>query len=119
LIHTPSGEGARSGARIEDCMSTRTMLALTLRRRLLNSSHAMAWKELPTRCIHRTWHCATSMFFGYIKRRLAAPSFEEPDWLLQAIFYSTENATLEHVFQEWTDRLAQCCVVVGREVECM
>jgi hypothetical protein len=31
LIHSPSGEGARSGARIEDRMSARTILALTLR----------------------------------------------------------------------------------------
>jgi hypothetical protein len=42
LIHSLSGERAKSGARIEDCMSRRTMLALTLRRRLLNSSQAMA-----------------------------------------------------------------------------
>jgi hypothetical protein len=42
VIHSPSGEGARSGTRIEDGLSTRTMLALTLRRRLLNSLQAMA-----------------------------------------------------------------------------
>jgi hypothetical protein len=35
-------QGARSGARIEDCTFTLTMLALTLGRRLLNSSQAIA-----------------------------------------------------------------------------
>jgi hypothetical protein len=42
LIHSPGSEGVRSGDRIEDCMSRRTMLALTLRRRFLNSSQALA-----------------------------------------------------------------------------
>jgi hypothetical protein len=42
LTHSPSGEGARSGAWIEEGMSTRTMPGPTLRRRLLNSSQAMA-----------------------------------------------------------------------------
>jgi hypothetical protein len=38
----------------------------------------------------------------------------EPDQLLQAIdaiFQSIEKATLECVFQEWLDRLAQYCVL--------
>jgi hypothetical protein len=30
-----------------------------------------------------------------------------------AIFQSIEEAVLERVFQEWMDRLAQCCVAVG------
>jgi hypothetical protein len=58
--------------------------------------------------------------FWYIKGRLAGASFEEPDQLLQAIdviFQSLENATLEHVFQEWMDRLAQCCVAVNGLIE--
>jgi hypothetical protein len=58
--------------------------------------------------------------FGYIKARLVDASFEEPHQLLQvidAIFQSIENVTLECVFQEWMDRLAQCCVVVGSLVE--
>jgi hypothetical protein len=53
--------------------------------------------------------------FGYIKGRLAGASFEDPDQPLQvidAIFQSIENATLECVFQEWMGRLAQCCVAV-------
>jgi hypothetical protein len=43
-ILDPLTEWRRSqvGARIEDCMSTRTMLAVTLRRRLLKSLQAMA-----------------------------------------------------------------------------
>jgi hypothetical protein len=32
---------------------------------------------------------------------------------IDAIFQSIENATLERVFQEWMDRLAQCCVTIG------
>jgi hypothetical protein len=42
-ILDPLAERRRSqvGARIEDWMITRTMLALTLRRKLLNSSQAM------------------------------------------------------------------------------
>jgi hypothetical protein len=58
--------------------------------------------------------------FGYIKGRLAGISFEEPDQPLHAIdviFQSIEKATLERVFQEWMDRLAQCCVAVGGLVE--
>jgi hypothetical protein len=46
--------------------------------------------------------------FGCIKGRLASASFEEPDQLLKAIdalFQFIEKATLEHVFQEWMDRL--------------
>jgi hypothetical protein len=53
---------------------------------------------------------------GYIKGRLADASFEEPDQPLQvidAIFPSIEETTLEDVFQEWMDRLAQYCVAVG------
>jgi hypothetical protein len=60
--------------------------------------------------------------FGYIKSRLAGASFEKPDQLLQAIdaiFQSIERATLERVFQEWMDRLTQCCVAVGDLVESM
>jgi hypothetical protein len=60
------------------------------------------------------------LLFGYIKGRFAGASFEEPDQLLRAIdaiFQSIENATLEHVFQEWMDRLAQCCVAVGDFIE--
>jgi hypothetical protein len=41
LIHSASGKEARSGARTEDCIFTRTMLAFTLRRRSLNS-----WQEM-------------------------------------------------------------------------
>jgi hypothetical protein len=58
--------------------------------------------------------------FGYIKGRIAGASFEEPDQLLQAtdaIFQSIGKASLEHVFQEWMDRLAQCCMAVGGLVE--
>jgi hypothetical protein len=54
--------------------------------------------------------------FGHIKGRLTDASFEEFDQLLQeshAIFQSIEEATLERMFQEWMDRLAQCCVAVG------
>jgi transposase len=53
---------------------------------------------------------------AYIKSRLAGASFEEPDQLLQAIdaiFQSIKKTTLERVFQEWVDRLAQCGVAVG------
>jgi histone-lysine N-methyltransferase SETMAR len=60
--------------------------------------------------------------FEYLKGRLADASFEEPDQLLQeidAIFQSLEKATLERVFQEWMDRLAQCRVVLGSLVEDM
>jgi hypothetical protein len=49
--------------------------------------------------------------YGYIKGRLAGASFEEPDQLLQASDV-IETAPLEPVFQEWMDRLAQCCVAV-------
>jgi hypothetical protein len=58
--------------------------------------------------------------FGYVKGRLACASFEEPDQLLQAIdaiFQCVERTTLEHVFQEWMDRLSQCCVAVSGSVE--
>jgi hypothetical protein len=55
--------GSQVRAGIQDRMSTRTMLALTLRRRLLNSSQVMAWKEAPTRRIHNTWHFATFIFW--------------------------------------------------------
>jgi hypothetical protein len=58
--------------------------------------------------------------FAYIKTRLAGILFEEPDQLLQAIdaiFQSIENATLKRAFQDWMDRLAQCCMVVGGLVE--
>jgi histone-lysine N-methyltransferase SETMAR len=51
--------------------------------------------------------------FGYTKGRIAGASFEEPDQRLQAIdviFQSVEKVTLERVFQEWMDRLAQYCV---------
>jgi transposase len=61
-------------------------------------------------------------FFGYIKDRLAGASFEELDQLFQAIdaiFQSIEKATLERVFQEWRDRLAQCYASVGGLVEGM
>jgi hypothetical protein len=53
--------------------------------------------------------------FRYIKARLACAPFEEPNEPLQAIdviSQSIEEATLEHVFQEWMDRLAQCYVAV-------
>jgi hypothetical protein len=36
---------------------------------------------------------------------------------IDAIFQSTEKATLERVFQEQTDRLAPCCVAAGGFVE--
>jgi hypothetical protein len=52
--------------------------------------------------------------------RLADVSFEEPDQPLQAInvfFQSIKEATMDRVFQEWMDRLAQCCVAVGGSVE--
>jgi hypothetical protein len=58
--------------------------------------------------------------FGYIKGSFVGASFEEPDQLLQAIaaiFHSIEKATLERVFQEWIDRLAQCCVAAGDLIE--
>jgi histone-lysine N-methyltransferase SETMAR len=58
--------------------------------------------------------------FGCIKGRLAGASFEEPDQLLQAIdaiFQSIEKATLERMFQERIDRLAQCCVAVDGSIE--
>jgi hypothetical protein len=47
-------------------------------------------------------------------------SFEEPDQLLlvvDVIFQFIEKATLERVFQEWMDRLAQCRMVIGGLVE--
>jgi hypothetical protein len=56
---------------------------------------------------------------GYIKDRLAGALFEEPDQLLQLIdgmVPSIEKATLECMFQEWTDRLGQYCVAVGGSV---
>jgi hypothetical protein len=59
-------------------------------------------------------------FFRYIKGRIAGASFEEPGQLLQAtdaIFQSIEKATLERVFQEWMNILAQCCIAVGALVE--
>jgi DNA-binding transcriptional regulator YbjK len=58
--------------------------------------------------------------FVSINDRLAGASFEEPDQLLQAIdaiFQSIEKGTLERVFQEWMNRLAQYCVAVGGLVE--
>jgi hypothetical protein len=54
--------------------------------------------------------------FGYIKGKLTGASFEEPDqllWAIDVIFQSNEEVTLERVFQEWMDRLAQYCVAVG------
>jgi hypothetical protein len=36
---------------------------------------------------------------------------------MDAFFQSTEEATLGRVFQEWMDRLMQCCVAVGDLVE--
>jgi hypothetical protein len=36
---------------------------------------------------------------------------------IDPIFQSIEEATLESVFQESMDRLAQCCVAVGGFVE--
>jgi transposase len=56
----------------------------------------------------------------YIKDRLAGASFKEPNQLLQAIdamFQSIERVTLECMFQEWIDKLAQCCVAVGDLLE--
>jgi hypothetical protein len=58
--------------------------------------------------------------FGDVKGKIAGASFEEPDQVLQAIdaiFQYIEKAPLERVFQEWMDRLAQCCVAVGGLVE--
>jgi hypothetical protein len=58
--------------------------------------------------------------FGWIKGRLAGASFEELDHPLQeidAIFPSIDKTRLERAFQEWMDRLAQCCVAVGGLVE--
>jgi hypothetical protein len=60
------------------------------------------------------------LLFCHIKDRLAGASFEEPDQLLQAIdaiFQSVEKAAWERTFQEWMDRLAQCCVVAGGLVQ--
>jgi hypothetical protein len=57
---------------------------------------------------------------GYVRGRLAGASFEESDqpWqAIGAIFQSIEQAILERAFQEWTDRLAQCCVAVNGLVE--
>jgi hypothetical protein len=54
--------------------------------------------------------------FRYIKGRLTGASFEEPDQLLQvseAIYQFIEKVTLGRVFQEWMDRLVQCCLAVG------
>jgi hypothetical protein len=51
-------------------------------------------------------------FLGDIKGRLAGASFEEFDQLLQVID-ATEKAILEHMFQEWMNKLAQYCVAVG------
>jgi hypothetical protein len=36
---------------------------------------------------------------------------------IHAIFQSREKATLERMFREWMDRLAQCCVAVDDLVE--
>jgi hypothetical protein len=58
--------------------------------------------------------------FGHTKGRLAGASFDEPDQLLRAIdaiFGSIEKVTLERVFQEWIDRLAQCYMAIGGIVE--
>jgi hypothetical protein len=58
--------------------------------------------------------------FCYIKGRLAGASFEEPNQLLRAIdatLRSIEDARLERVFQEWMNRLAECCVAVGGSIE--
>jgi hypothetical protein len=38
---------------------------------------------------------------------------------IEAIFQSVEEATLKRVFQEWMDRLAQCCLAVGGLAEGM
>jgi hypothetical protein len=54
--------------------------------------------------------------YGYIKGRATGASFEEPDQVLQAIdaiFQSIGKATLERVFQEWMDRLAQGRVAIN------
>jgi hypothetical protein len=53
--------------RIEDRMSRRTMLTLTLQRRLLNFSQAMACKELYSCYDHGAWHRATFTFLGTSK----------------------------------------------------
>jgi hypothetical protein len=37
--------------------------------------------------------------------------------VIDAIFQSIAKTTFECVFQEWMDRLAQCCVKVGGSVE--
>jgi hypothetical protein len=36
---------------------------------------------------------------------------------IDVIFQSIEEATLERVFKEWMDRLAQYCVAVGDLIE--
>jgi hypothetical protein len=36
-----------------------------------------------------------------------------------AIFQSIEEATLERAFQDWMDKLVQCCVTVGGLVEAL
>jgi hypothetical protein len=58
--------------------------------------------------------------FGHIKGGLAGASFEELDQLLHTIdtiFQFIEKASLKRVFQEWMDRLAQCCMAVGDSVK--
>jgi hypothetical protein len=58
--------------------------------------------------------------FEYTKGRLTDASFQERDQPLHAIdaiFQSIEEATLERVFSDWMDRLAQCCMAVAGSVE--
>jgi hypothetical protein len=52
--------------------------------------------------------------FYHVKGRLTGASSEDPGQLLQAIdaIFSPLKVTLEHVFQEWMDRLAQYCVAI-------
>jgi hypothetical protein len=62
-------------------MSAKTMLALTVRRRFLNSWH----KKAPYPPYSPDLASCDFYLVGYIKVRLAGTSFEEPDQLLQVI----------------------------------
>jgi hypothetical protein len=58
--------------------------------------------------------------FGYVKRYLAALSFEDADQLFAAgegLLEGTEKLTLQTVFLEWMDRFRKCIAPNGEYTE--
>jgi hypothetical protein len=59
-------------------------------------------------------------YFGYVKRCLAALSFEDADQLLSAVervLEGIEKVTLQTVFLEWMDRSRKCIATNGEYTE--